>query len=128
MQEEPLRLSNKVELISGFATVVLAICMALFVGYQEAPTTVYEFLPYIAISALVSIGSYLHVVRRNIAGFVIVMLVGGLLGVLGVVGAAVAVASTSRTLTMMLFFLPSLSAFVCLIAAIVTQLKRREGV
>lgn len=120
MAKEPLSLSNQVELISGFATGLLAICMPALLGIGALT----DFLPSIFISVLVSAGAYLHIVRRMIVGFVIVIIAGGLLGLVGAVGGAI-VAAYGSLWSVGVVYLPGLTAFITLVAAIVTQLKRR---
>jgi hypothetical protein len=84
-----------------------------------------DFLGYILISLVVAGASYLHVVQRMIAGFVIVLIAGGMVGFVGIVGAAILAVSAVDDWTVVLIYVPGWTAFITVIASIVTQLRRR---
>lgn len=83
-----------------------------------------EFLGYTLISVVVAGGAYLHVVFRMIAGFFILLIAGGMVGFVGVVGAALLAVSAVANWTVVFMYVPGWTAFIAVIASIITQLRR----
>ena len=119
-QEDSLTLPNKIELFSGIATGIIAVCtpLVLDVSYRD-------LLAFLLIALVVAAASYMHVILRNIAGFVILLIAGGIVSVIGLVGAAIVAVYAFLNWTVLLIYLPGWTAFIAVISAIVTQLRRR---
>ena len=122
IQEDSLTLPNKVELVSGITTAVLAIFNPLVLDLPYR-----DFVAFILISIVVAAASYIHVIHRNIVAFVILLIAGGIISFIGVVGAAIVVSVAFTSWSVLLIYVPGWTAFIAVIACMVTQLRRRKG-
>ena len=84
-----------------------------------------DFIAFILIAIVVAGASFLHVVHKKVAAFVILLLAGGIVSVIGIVGLAIVAVYTVSTWSVILIYLPGWTAFIAVIAAMVTQLRRR---
>ena len=86
-----------------------------------------DFVAFILISIVVAAASYTHVIHRNIVAFVILLIAGGIISFIGVVGAAIVVSVAFTSWSVLLIYVPGWTAFIAVIACMVTQLRRRKG-
>ena len=111
---------SKIELVSGIATGILAVCTPLILNVSYR-----DFIAFILIAIVVAGASFLHVVHKKVAAFVILLLAGGIVSVIGIVGLAIVAVYTVSTWSVILIYLPGWTAFIAVVAAMVTQLRRR---
>src|SRR2546425_10630894 len=117
-----MRLTGKIEVISGTATAILAIVIAIIVRCPGFANDVGSIGIYIGLALLVAIGSYVHAAQRKTAGLVM-LLVGGILET-----ALLAAMALGGGLLLfcgiregMMIMTPSVPAIIAIIASLVTR-------
>jgi hypothetical protein len=118
-----MRFASKVELSAGIITGVLALVSSgFFIIASKSSDVLRDYLLYVGLALLVTIDSYIHVIRGRIAGLVILLLSGLILTAMGLLGGIVFYA---RGLWLGVpVVLPCVSAAVIVIAAIMATKAR----
>src|SRR5262245_60904108 len=117
-----MRLTGKIEVISGSATALSAIIIAIIVRCPVFANDVGGIGIHIGLALLVATGSYVHAAQRKTAGLVM-LLVGGILEI-----ALLAVFALGGGLLLfcgiregMMILTPSVPAIIAIIASLVTR-------